>query len=438
MVNPIDVVSSKLGIPKWWVEAIAIEYTDCREFAVGEEIWTFNFEKISINELENALKNHKVILHDPIYHNINPEVFKSRFIYRMVSSIPVPLSEDMEDIIPEGLVSKFYCEFQGNGIKKYDPKLSFSSYCQIFDNGNMYQWKIAESINVDGQNYSKCQSDFFDLEPLNDMEQELRLLQNSYIKVGKKGNDEFRKDVEDYYRRLDDIRRPLLKDLIDYHKGMLKSNSDFPKVLKVTPPILSHFERFTVSDNELCTKFYAETIFYRGCYEHAREAENLVNSIKSKDEYVNILDEIYEERATAIILGVVCFEAFLNGLGFDYYPEIWKHIEKLDLKKKCKVYYSLSNKDASLFNKGKEPFKSLIKLIDYRNDLVHYKRKYHKSLQDDQRYITSTEQDLSRDFVRDLPDKLKEVILEFCKINSTPIPQWLDPQPNLGWIKNRK
>jgi hypothetical protein len=41
MTNPIDVVSKKLKIPKWWVESIAIEYSDCRDFAQDKDIWKF-------------------------------------------------------------------------------------------------------------------------------------------------------------------------------------------------------------------------------------------------------------------------------------------------------------------------------------------------------------------------------------------------------------
>ncbi len=435
MTNPIDFVSKKLDVPRWWVESIAIEYSDCRDFAQEKDIWKFNFEKVKISDLETAVKENHIILHNFLYHNIHPAVYQTRFSFRMVSSIPAPLSETMEDIVPEGLVSQSYLHPRANPIDAWDPKLSFSSHCQVFDDGHLFQWKIAELSNVEGKNYSKYISEFFDLEPLTTIQQELETLRNSKIKPGERGYKEFKEKVEGYYRGLDDIRHPILEQLMKIHKDKLQLNSEFPKTLQFPPPVLSHFEQFIVRDNEYYTRLHVEPIFYRGCYYHAKKAEELVISITNDTEFAHSLDEIYQERATAIILGAACFEAFINGLGFENYPEVWKQIENLDLKKKCAVYYSLSGKDSSLFNKGKEPYKSLISLIDYRNNLVHFKKIYKKSTQENHEYITNTEKQLSREFVRYLPENLRNCIIEICNVKSTPIPEWVTPHPNLGWMK---
>jgi hypothetical protein len=39
----IERVAQKMKLPHWWIEAVAIEYTECREYATLNEIWTFNF-----------------------------------------------------------------------------------------------------------------------------------------------------------------------------------------------------------------------------------------------------------------------------------------------------------------------------------------------------------------------------------------------------------
>ena len=434
MTNPIEVVSKKLKIPKWWVEAIAIEYTDCRDFAQETDIWTFNFEKVSPPLLETAVYENHVILHDFLWHNINPVVFQSRMAFRMVSSIPAPIAETMEDSVPEGLVSRSYQIFQGNPIEQWDPNLSFSSHCQVFDEGKLYQWKIAEFKSVDGRNYGKYISDLLDLQPLDVMQQELQILRNPIIKPGEIGYNDYKEKVEDYYRRLNGIRHPILKQLMEIHKQKKSAYSKFSKTLPFSPPILSHFERFTVMNNEYYTKLYVEPIFYRGCYLHAKKAEELILSIQNDNDLPRHLDEIYQERATAIILGAACFEAFLNGLGFDIFPDIWKQIENLNIKKKCLLYYSLSGKDSSLFNVGIEPYKSIIDLFKSRNNLLHFKGSYRKASESNNKYITATEKELSREFVRDLPENLQKVIIEICNVKSTQIPEWLSPKPNLGWM----
>ncbi|NOR77210.1 MAG: hypothetical protein GQ523_01985, partial [Methanophagales archaeon] len=43
----IEVVAQKMELPCWWIEAIAIEYTECREYATRDEIWAFNSDKLS-------------------------------------------------------------------------------------------------------------------------------------------------------------------------------------------------------------------------------------------------------------------------------------------------------------------------------------------------------------------------------------------------------
>lgn len=435
MYDHIECVSQKFKIPKWWVESIAIEYTDCRDFAIGRDIWTFNFDKVSIEELENSIKSHKIIIHNYLIHNVHIDTFRSRFAHLLASRIRPPLVNEQSDFIPEGLVSDFYFPFIVNSIEQWDPKLGFSNYCQIYDNGQLYQWKIANFVKVEGRHYGKWVSDIVDLEPLDKMQQELQILRNNKIKPGEEGYDEFKKKIEDYYNRLDVIRRPILNQLLKYHSQKIQLGYASSKVLMYDPPLLSHFERFTIKDNDLYTTFYAEPIFYRACYYHAKKAEELANSLNKDIALVDILDEIYQERAIAIILGAVCFEAFINGLGFDQFPSIWKQVERLPTDKKCKLYYELSNKSNSLFNKGKEPYKSIYELIEKRDLLVHFKRGYNKSINKNDEIITDTENLLSREFVRDLPDKLREVIIELCNINKTPIPEWLTPQPNLMWME---
>ena len=51
MYKIIQTVAQKVKLPYWWVEAIAIEYTECREYATGNEIWAFNFDKLSEYDL---------------------------------------------------------------------------------------------------------------------------------------------------------------------------------------------------------------------------------------------------------------------------------------------------------------------------------------------------------------------------------------------------
>ncbi len=435
MSDIIERVSDKLKIPRWWVKAIAIEYTECRDYVTRDKIWTFNFNKITQEELEKAVSEHKVILHDFLFHNVHPAVLQNRMIDRMAGGVTVPLAEHSADVIPEGLVSKHYIPFQANPINVEDPKLGFSTHCQVFDNGHLYQWEIAKFVHVEGRRYGKFTSDYVNLEPFEEMQSKLRDLMNNFVKPSEIGHEGYKARVEAYYKQLDDIRRPILKELLQVHHKKLASVGEHSKVPKYQPSILSHFERFTVKNNDIQTKLYAEPIFYRGCWYHAKRAEKLYSSLRKDHETVDKLDLVYQERATAIILGVACFEAFINGLGFDNYPEIWKHIEQISIMKKCSIYFELSGKDSSLFNTGIEPYLSLKELIKKRDELIHFKRKYHPISHEISGVKTHIEKLLPHEFIRIFPEKLKESIERFCRDNDLNVPNWLVPQPNLQWME---
>ena len=429
----IEAVAQKMKLPSWWVKAIAIEYTECREYATRDEIWTFNFDKISENVIEEAVRSHHVVVYGTLMHNVLADVWSSRSIERMVSDIPVRLAEERDDVIAEGRASDYHFPFIGNSIDVWDPKLDFSSYFQVLDDDHFWQWHIADFVNVEGRNYGKWVSSEIDLESLNQIHEKLASLRNPVIKHGEPGYADFKVEVERFYQWLDKLRRPLLSTLEDIHVKKRHTQVKFPKVTNCELPQLSRFESFTVRDGEIYTKFFAEPVFFRACRQHAIKAEELTASAECDQGLVEKLDEIYQERANAIILGAACLEAFINGLGFENFPDLWKNVENLSVEAKWQLYLTLNGK-GDLFNRGQEPYQSLTQLIKSRNSMMHFKGRYKKVRQITNGVITHTEIDLPRDFVRDLPIRLERLIRELCEATASPIPTWLTPKPNLGWM----
>ena len=429
----IEAVAQKMKLPSWWVEAITIEYTDCREYATRDEIWTFNFYKLSEYDIEEAVRSHRVVVYGTLMHNVLADVWSARLIERMVSDIPVRLTEEHDDVIAEGLVSDYNFPFIRNPIDVWDPKLSFSSHFQVLDDGHFWQWHIADFVTVEGRNYGKWVSSEIDLESLDQIREKLVSLRNPVIKHGEPGHADFKTDVERFYQWLDKLRRPLLSVLEDIHVKKRHTQVKFPKVTNCELPQLSRFESFTVRDGEIYTKFFAEPVFFRACRQHAIKAEELAASMEGDQGLVEKLDEIYQERANAIILGAACLEAFINGLGFENFPDLWKNVEKLSVEAKWQLYLTLNGK-GDLFNRGREPYQSLTQLIKSRNSMMHFKGRYKKVRQITNGAITHTEIDLPRDFVRDLPIRLERLIRELCEATTSPIPTWLTPKPNLGWM----
>jgi len=423
----IETVAQKMSLPYWWVEAIAIEYTECREYATRDEIWTFDFNRLSGYDLEKAVRSHRVVVYGILIHNILEEVVSSRTTERLVSGIPAAFVEEPDDIIPEGLVSDYCFSFSGNPIDVWDPKLNFSSHFQVLDNGHFWQWRIAEFVPVKGRNYGKWVSSEINLEPLDQIHERLAPLRNPVIKPGERGHAEFKIRIKQFYEWLDELRRPILSLLERVHVKKRHSQASFPKVVRGDPPRLSRFETFTVRNREIYTKFFAEPVFFRGCRERAAKAEELTSSVEDDRGVVVKLDQIYQERANAVILAAACLEAFINGLGFEHFPKLWGNVESLSLIAKWQLYLTLKGK-GDLFNAGREPYQSLTQLMKSRNSFIHFKRQYTKVCRIGNKVTTHLESDLPREFIRGLPTRLERLIRELCENTGLPIPPWLAPK----------
>lgn len=427
MTEVLENVSKKLNLPSWWVGAIALEYMDCREFADNNRIWTFNFDKISEDELEKKIKSKKIVVFKQIIHNVHESVYGSRHIDYWTGHGFVQICENDDDLIPEGEISKYcFASYSAELSTANDPKLDFSTHFQVLDNGHLYQWRIAKKLN------EKWYSSEIDLEPLNEIKKELRSL---YPVKNPEDPDylEYKDKVVKFYQKLGQLRKEILLKLENIHYEKLKNVKNFTKTTFCEPPILSRFERFTVVDNKYYTKFYAESVFYQVCLQHCIQAQNLEANINSDSCIVDKLDAIYQERAIAIIMSAACFEAFLNKLGFEKFPEKWKSLRgSLSIEEKLRQYYIYNNK--SLSNQHEEPFKSLFRIFKVRNSLMHYnslsyyKGEYQVAKIENGKVITHTELDLSKELVRSIPNILADSIKEICKVSSIPNPPpWLNP-----------
>ena len=206
-------VASALKLPYWWVEMVAIEYLNCREFATRDEIWTFNFDLISKEDLIKAVETRKIVVSSPIIHY--PLLVKS--LLKSLENYFLGRNDDIEGFVTEGPVSRDDFPNEVEFIDFWDPKLSFSEYFQVHDDGRFWQWKIAKLTPIKGETYSKWSSSEIDLTPINEMEVKLKNLRDNIIKPGKQGHAEFKLEVKGYYRELKSIRTGIFSNLWKIH-----------------------------------------------------------------------------------------------------------------------------------------------------------------------------------------------------------------------------
>lgn len=161
-------------------------------------------------------------------------------------------------------------------------------------------------------------------------------------------------------------------------------------------------------------------------------------SVYSDPELAQKLDEIYQERAVAIILGAACLEAFINSLGFEQFANLWHQVERLPIPAKWQLFLVLKGK-SHLFTPDQRSYQFLKELVNKRNSLVHFKSGYDRIKPFGSTVASRVEYyHMPRQFVRDLPARLKQSIEELCRSTDLPIPTWLTPQPQLGWLLQRE
>ena len=128
------------------------------------------------------------------------------------------LDDVTEGFIIEGNISKDNFPDKVEFLDFWDPKLSFSEYFQVYDDGKFWQWEIAESTPIKGKSYNKWVSSLIDLTPINDMDIKLRKIRNNIIEPGKPGNAEFKLEVENFYEELKRVRTEIISQLWKIHQ----------------------------------------------------------------------------------------------------------------------------------------------------------------------------------------------------------------------------
>ncbi|MCX5727486.1 MAG: hypothetical protein NTZ28_01340, partial [Nitrospirae bacterium] len=350
MSSLIAEFASRRQLPEWWVEAIAIEYGDCREYASGEEIWRFNFSMLDEADLGVILDTRAVVVAGQVFQNVDIDVWRSRLVERLVGAGSAPLARHLEDVVPDGPISEYHFLFAANPIDAWDPKLGFSSHFQVLDDGRLWQWKVAEFKSIAGRKYGKwvsCEPEV-DLEKLDLVHDELARLRNPVIQPGDAGHAKFRRQVVDFYHWLDTIRKPVLESLLEVHKR--RKNEPREAIPGVTsPPLLSRYDSVVVKDGKYHVDFGLEAILFLACDRRVQRVAEIEETQDAKAESIQVLDEDYGERAAAIVLGAACLEAFTNRIGREACPLLWDRIERTnDLIAKWHILLELRGKSGLL------------------------------------------------------------------------------------------
>lgn len=423
----LKAASDRLKLPKWWIESLAIEYLPCRRFCLNDKMWTFDFGLID-DELFDSLKNKKVVIpHYTLYQNISPEDFAYRSA-KILAGWSDFTFENVDNFIPEGVTNNTMFPLIHNSIKIWDPKLGFGFHAVVFDKGNFYQWKIAETLRLQNKNYVWYKSDFLDLKPLQGIYEQLIYWLNNFRK-----NESIARDkVSVLYEKLEEVRAPLRRKIITYHN---KKKSDFAKPGLVNrPPLHSFFDNVKLEKDGFKVESHLEPLFYRSVLRNLDLALKARERIKNPEQkFEGIIDEI-EYSITCIIMNVNCLESYINYVITKYLPEESKvFIEKQSTLRQKWLWIS-ATLDIPRFVVTKPPFLHFTELIQWRNAATHNSPEYKKvkkykadGIDDDigEAYSVFNVEHAKRSALI-----TKEMILYLSKNNQIPIPKWINLAPS--------
>lgn len=411
-------IAKKTNMHPWWVESIAIEYTDCRDYALNGKISVFNFSKLDEDDLMKAVTNHKIVIRDTWIHNISNTLFVSRLLDSSTGEIPVmTLAPDKSHYIPEGIVPDNAFILSQNDISLVDPKLGLSRHFMVYDEGDIWQWEFADFVEVEGRGYGKWTSSHVNLDEFDKNHyrlQELYKLRNN--------TELYRKKIKKHYEHLNEIRQQIFLELIELHHKKKRLNNGVEKNGEYPIHRMSRYETYNIVDSKVYSMFLAEAIFYRELIERTSRSKKA--SLDNEIALNSNLDRIYQDRAMAIVSAAMCLEAYVNGIGFDMIQEKYLRIERKPIKYKIQELLKLKEK-LYVYNDAVEPFKTMKKIFDKRNSLMHYKQKSTPALLKGDVYITSIGDVLDEKLIDKLEITVKDVVDLLCSELDLTSPNWI-------------
>jgi hypothetical protein len=375
----IERVSERFGLPEWWVEAVAVEYFDCRKYLVDGHFWSFDFNMLTNEDKEEIPRKRVVVGSFILFQNLRPEDLKTRMLLGMVGAPIAPLHAN---IVAEGPVSDHYVPFQSNSIDDWDSKLGFGQYAQVSDDGRFYQWRISEFHSVPGSPRGWYKSDFLDLEPLRQINEEIRKLRNQPIPQDDDLLKSLRENASEAYANLERTRCSLRKRILEYHEA--NKRAAITPAVTGPPAVITYLDSFKIAKGkdgryEYRIQSHVEPLFYRRALEFLKETKEIVeNRTRDKAEAISIVDEI-ESSAACIVFCALCLETYINLVGEEYCQKVWSDTyARANLATKwISIPYVLGSPDC--FELNSKPYSDFIKVVKWRNQIVHPEVKFKKT-----------------------------------------------------------
>jgi hypothetical protein len=213
------------------------------------------------------------------------------------------------------------------------------------------------------------------------------------------------------------VRKPLRQKIWEYHIQMKNSKKDN----KNTPAEIPHFtilDSFRFDDGGYQIYSPIEPLFYRAAIRNCKLAKMARDEVIKSREHNAILKEV-EYSLMTIIAAASCLESYINMI-IEKYSTKPEYKKLKDHKKQWLLIGNFLNPE-NLFKEDKLPFSDFAKIVDLRNDALHYTPKFKPPvgdltpLYDSYRYENA-----------EIALKIIDSMVEHLSENSNiPLPKWL-------------
>jgi len=354
-LDKITKILNLTKLPEWWIRGLFVEYLDCRRFFYDEELWTFDFDLPTAEQVKLVLDKKIILPGYFIVQNIRPDDLGRRTALGSVGSIIAPILREV--IFPEGKLNDSAFPFYGNELVVWDWKLTLHGSVVVNDDGQLYCWKIAELDK------GKFESSLFDTNGIESVYEGLKKIrtQENFANPF----NELKQQASELYQKLELEREKIRQTLWDYHLKRKNETKDNP--VTGIPPKLTEFDTIDIEDGKYVIHSVLEAILYRSAIRNYK----MCKTIKDGGDQGTGQDILEIEYAMmTIVVAVGCLESYVNKIIKENNP---KRQDLQNLREKWRLIGKDLNGENELFYKLKKPHSDFCKMVDWRNKVMHNK-----------------------------------------------------------------
>jgi len=399
----IKKLSEKCGLPVWWIRGLFVEYLDCRKFFEDGELWTFDFNMPTDEQVESVLQRKIILPGYSIIQNIRPDDLGRRTALGSVGSVIAPIRREV--IFPEGTLNESAFPFYGNDLVVWDWKLTLHGSVVVNDDNQLYCWKIAE---LDGGTFK---SSLFDTTGIETVYGELKELRTQEHFANP--SDELKQKAGESYKKMEIEREKIRQILWAYHLKRKNETKDNPVI--GTPPKLTEFDTIDIGDGKYVVHSVLEALLYRSAIRNYKLCK-AVHDGGDKGTGQNILE--IEYSMMVIVASVGCMESYVNMLIKENNP---KRLRLQNLRKKWRLIAKDLNDGEELFDELQQPHSDFCKMVDWRNKVMHNKVEFLTPIGDQ----SPTSAIFSYENAKLSIETTMKMIQQLCKNTKIDEPRWM-------------